>query len=84
MASLRSGEITRLTANDGNILIGDLDTGGRVSATGLDVDIASTGSLNFDQARATSDNLTIRTGGDLNGQTLFANRDMALMAGGTF
>jgi hypothetical protein len=84
MVSLQSGAITRLTASGGNVLIGDLDTSGQVSVTGLDVDIASSGSLTFNQAQATSTDLRLRTGGDLTGLILSANRDIRLAAGGTF
>ena len=82
--NLVSGGTTALNSSNGNILIGDLDSSDGVSATGLKVDISSTGNLTFDQARATSDNLTIRTGGDLAAATLSANQDMALTAGGIF
>jgi filamentous hemagglutinin family protein len=84
MAGLRTGESTGLRAVNGNIRIANLDAGGTITAEGLDIDIASTGSLNFLEAQATQDNLAIRTGGDLTAQRLLANHDIALTAGGTF
>jgi filamentous hemagglutinin family protein len=84
MQGLRTGESTRLTASDGNILIENLNASGVIAAQGLDIDIASTGNLFFIEARATQDKLAIMTGGNLTAQTLFANRDISLSAGGRF
>ena len=84
LTSLTSGEITRLEAPNGNIVVPELLTGGRVTALGQDVDIASSGSLLFDEARASMGDVTIRTAGGLTAETLFANSAIDLEVGGTF
>jgi len=84
LASLTSGEITGLEAVSGTIVIPELLTGGRVSARGLGVDIASSGSLYFGDATATQDDLRIRTAGHLTADSLLAESAMNLTSGGTF
>jgi len=84
MASLSSGEITRLEAPNGNIVVPELRTGGRVTAIGLDVDIASTGGLQFDEARALIDDVRMVTAGGLTIGETSAMNEIALDSGGTF
>ncbi|MGZ3266899.1 MAG: beta strand repeat-containing protein [Croceibacterium sp.] len=84
LALLTSGEVTSLDAAAGNIVVGDLETGGRVGARGRDVHIVSlAGGLNFDEATATAGNVFIRTVGDLNTQIVSASNavDLASSAG---
>ena len=84
MTSLRSGEITRLDASNGDILISELLTGGRVTARGNDVAISSSGSLLFDEARAFQRDVRIAAAGNLSIGEVSASDEILLEAGGMF
>lgn len=84
MASLQTGEITRLDAPNGNILIPELLTGGRVTARGLDVNITSSGGLLFDEVRASSEDVRITVVDNLIIGEAFSTDEIVLDAGGTF
>ena len=67
-----------LLSSTGGLVVGNLDTGGRVSAIGGDIAIQSTGALDFDVARATAGDVNVRTAGDLDAALVSASNAVSL------
>lgn len=89
MGGLSSGGTTIITAQDtsvptdGPVTIGNLNSAGLVRVLGSSVTIGSTGSLHFEDAQATTGNLSLTTAGNLTLDIVGAGGALTTVSGGT-